>query len=500
MNHTFAIRAAAALLSCLTLAGLISCGGDTADPSSVTENAATEAVTEAETEPLDSLSARKLVSDDVPELDFGGKDFRIFYQKRYTTDAIAPDGKESGDVLNDAVFRRNQTVEERFNVKIVGIEGEEDAMVKTLMNAVAAGEDAYEIFMGHSMYSGKAALAGYFYNWYDIPHIRFDKPWFPQVAMDALNINERMYMTVSDMCLSFASNAYCIYFNKQLLADYDITGVYDMVRDGTWTLDTLAQLSADLYRDINGDGQKNLGDQFGFGGPMSNHTSTWMFACDVPTVEFGDDGTVTSVFASERAATLIEKLRDLYKINEGSLYAADKNVGEAEIKQAFMDGNVGFITQVLLMSESTFRDVEFDYGIVPYPKFDEAQEGYYTIPGGSVSCLASPVTAADTELVGAVTAALSRESWVSVIPDYYDIVLKVKGARDEASIEMLDLVLNGRAVTTAFLYDSFSGYTYQIGDLLKGTKELASFTKAKDKSVIKHYEKVMALFYSDPIE
>ncbi len=498
MNHN--TRITAALLVALTLAGLASCGGNTTDNTPVTENAATEAVTEAETAPMDSLEARKLVSDDVPELDFGGKDFRVFYQKRYTTDAISPDGKESGDVLNDAVYRRNQAVEERFNVKIVGIEGEEDAMVKTLMNTVSAGDDAYEIFMGHSMYSGKAALAGYFYNWYDIPHIKFDKPWFPQVAMDALNINDRMYMTVSDMCLSFASNAYCIYFNKEMLANYDITNVYDMVKDGTWTLDTLARLSSDLYRDINGDGQKDKADQFGFGSPMTNHTSTWLFSCDVPTVEFGDDGTVTSVFASERAATLIERLRDLYKNNEGSLCAADKSIGDGDVVQAFTDGNVGFITHVLLMSETTFRDVEFDYGIVPYPKYDEAQEGYYTIPGGSVSCLASPVTAADTELVGAVTAALSRESWVSVMPDYYDIVLKVKGARDEASIEMLDLVLNGRAVTTAFLYDSFSGYTYKIGDLLKGTKELASFTKSNDKAVIKHYEKVMSLFYSDPIE
>lgn len=500
MNPISKKLTAVGLLSSLLLASLASCGDPANTPDTTADAVTTAPVTEAETAPMDSLEARKLVSDDVPALDFGGKDFRIFYQKRYTTDAISPDGKESGDVLNDAVYRRNQTVEERFNVGIVGIEGEEDAMVKTLMNAVAAGDDAYEIFMGHSMYSGKAALAGYFYNWYDIPHIRFDKPWFPQVAMDALNINDRMYMTVSDMCLSFASNTYCMYFNKQLLADYDITDVYDMVRDGTWTLDTLAQLSADLYRDINGDGQKGAGDQFGFGSPMSNHTSTWLFACDVPTVAFDADGTVTSVFASERAASLIERLRDLYKNNEGSMYAADKNVGEDEIIQAFMDGNVGFITQGLLLSESTFRDVEFDYGIVPYPKYDEAQEGYYTIPGGSVSCLASPVTAADTELVGAVTAALSRESWVSVMPDYYDIVLKVKGARDEASIEMLDLVLDGRAVTTAFLYDSFSGYTYQIGDLLKGTKELASFTKSKDKAVIKHYEKVMGLFYSDPIE
>jgi hypothetical protein len=78
--------------------------------------------------------------------------------------------------------------------------------------------------------------------------------------------------------------------------------------------------------------------------------------------------------------------------------------------------------------------------------------------------------------------------------------LKVKGARDEASIEMLDLILEGRAVSTSYMYDSWNGYNYKMADLVKGTRELASYTKSSDKSVIKHYEKVAALFYSDPIE
>lgn len=56
-------------------------------------------------------------------------------------------------------YRRNKAIEERFNVNIVGIEGEEEPMVKTLMSSVVAGEDAYELFMGHSIYSGETALS-----------------------------------------------------------------------------------------------------------------------------------------------------------------------------------------------------------------------------------------------------------------------------------------------------------------------------------------------------
>lgn len=490
----------ALFLSLLLLAAVTaSCADGSEDGGGVTDSTITTAAvaeTEAVTAAPDSLEARKQVSDDVPELDFEGKEYRIFYQKRYTTDAIPETDEETGDVLNDAVYRRNKTVEERFNVSIVGIEGEEDAMVKTLMSAVAAGEDAYELFMGHSMYSGKAALSGYFYNWYDIPYMDFTKPWFPEVAVEGLNINDRMYMTVSDMCLSFVSNAYCMYFNKKLAADYDIEDIYGMVSDGTWTIDNMASIAKGLYKDLNGNGTKDADDQYGFGSTTSNHTATWTFACDVDTVEFGDDGTVTSVFNSERATNMIAMLRDLYNENEGSFPASVK-VENSNFRQSFMNGNTLFITEVVGQSEWNFRDVEFDYGIVPFPKYDEAQEAYYTIPGGSVSCMAVPASTTDIEIAGAVTAALCRESWVSVLPDYYDIVLKVKGARDETSIEMLDIIMDGRKVDATFLYDAWSGYTYTIEGLITGNKELASFVASKDKSVIKHYEKVIELFYSE---
>ncbi len=494
-------RITAALLAALTLAGLASCGGDTADTTNAnTESITTAAVTEAETAPMDSLEARKLVSDDVPELDFGGKDFRIAFQEYYYTDALPTVAEENGDTINDAVYRRNLTVEDRFNVKIVGTDKPYADLAKTVMNSIAAGEDAYDLYLNHMIESGKVALAGYFYNWYDIPYINFEKPWFPKEANEYLEINDRIYMAMSDICLSYAQNTYCVFFNKAMLADYDITDLYGTVKEGKWTIDALANISKQLYRDVNGDGTADEGDQFGFGSPFSSHNTTWLFACDVPTVQFNDDGTVTSVFASDRAVMMVDKLRDLYNNNVGSYLNINKAKNEDDMEQAFLDGKIGIITNGLILADYILRDAEFDYGIIPFPKLDEAQDAYYTVPGGGTNCFAAPITASDKELVGAVSMALSRESWVSVLPAYYDIVLKVKGARDEESIEMLDLILEGRAVSPSYMYDSWSGYNYKMTDILKGNRELASFTKSNDKSVIKHYEKVAALFYSDPIE
>ena len=493
MKHKLtSVRSTAILLVLCSLCGAFASCGDSKEPSGTDTKANTD-TTSDDTAELDSLEARKLVSDDVPELNFGGKDFRIFYQKRYTTDAVPEINEETGDIINDAIFRRNRTIEERFNVKIVGTYGEEDAMVTQLINSVSAGDDEYDLFLGHSIFSGRAALAGCFYNWYDIPYMDFSKPWFPQASIEGLTINDRMYLTVADLCLSFSSVSYCMYFNKQMIEDYNLPDIYELVDSGEWTVDKLYDITKDMYRDLNGNSTADIDDQYGFASALTNHTTTWLFSCKVPTVELHEDGTVKSVFNSERASTLIDKLRKLYNDNPGS-YLTAANSAQASPMSSFMNGYSAILTDSIGASVSQFRDVMFDYGIVPYPKYDEAQDGYYTIPGGSVSCMAVPKSTVDTELVGAVTAALARESWVSVMPDYYDIALKVKGARDETSIRMLDIILDGRSVTAPFLYDSFVGYNYKVADLLGGNNELASYVASMDNKVINHYESVLELF------
>jgi len=489
-------RILAAILALLTLSGVLaSCSSDTGDNTADTTAADVAETTAADTTPKDSLEARKLISDDVPELDFGGKDFRIFYQKRYTTDAVPPAGEENGEIINDAVYRRNKTVEERFNVKVVGIVGEERAQMETLVSSVTSGEDAYDLYLGHSIYAGTAALGGCFRNWYEIPHIDFTKPWFPQEAIEELTINDRMYLTMGDLALSFIENVYCMFFNKQMAEANDVEDIYGLVHDGQWTLDKVAEISDNMYVDLNGDGAADAEDQYGFSGYYSNHPATWLFSCDIDTVEFHDDGTVESVFMNERAVSFFEKLKSLYYKNPGSIPVA-LGLDENGYLEVYREGRALLLTGALITSQKNLRDLETDYGIIPYAKFDEEQEHYYTIPGGSVSSMAVPMTVTDDALVGAITAALSRESYVNVVPAYYDIALKVKGTRDETSIEMLDLIMDGRMVSTSFLYDNWKGYTYSVTKILTEGQELASYTAANDSKVTSHYESVLELFYN----
>ena len=75
------------------------------------------------------------------------------------------------------------------------------------------------------------------------------------------------------------------------------------------------------------------------------------------------------------------------------------------------------------------------------------------------------------------------------------MVLKYKGARDEESIEMLDIVLDGRNISFEFVYDAWTGFVYKTGTVVSGSQGLASFVAKNGSTVLKHFEKVRDVFY-----
>jgi hypothetical protein len=99
-------------------------------------------------------------------------------------------------------------------------------------------------------------------------------------------------------------------------------------------------------------------------------------------------------------------------------------------------------------------------------------------------------------MVGAVVHALGAYSWKNVIPNYYDIALKVKGTRDDESVAILDMILNSRVIDFAYLYDAWQGYvfTFQTFTYKNNKQEFASMYESKLKAATKNYEKVLSLF------
>ena len=139
-----------------------------------------------------------------------------------------------------------------------------------------------------------------------------------------------------------------------------------------------------------------------------------------------------------------------------------------------------------------FREMETDFGILPIPKWDEAQEEYHNVV--SLYCaalIAVPKTAGNLERTGVVLEALNAESMYTLTPAYYDITLKTKSARDEESSAMLDIIFDSRVYDLGNMF-AWGGAFDLPGTLTKsGADKIASQAEAKKKSAENEMNKTL---------
>ena len=88
-----------------------------------------------------------------------------------------------------------------------------------------------------------------------------------------------------------------------------------------------------------------------------------------------------------------------------------------------------------------YRDMENDFGVLPYPKLKSEQDDYYHIIATQVCAgICVPVGGEDLARTGLLLEALASESRDTVTKAYYDINLYKKLTRDSESGEMLDII------------------------------------------------------------
>lgn len=93
-----------------------------------------------------------------------------------------------------------------------------------------------------------------------------------------------------------------------------------------------------------------------------------------------------------------------------------------------------------------------DYGIVPMPKLYKSQEDYITGLHNIMRDIALPSNCQKVDEVCAVLEELAFQGHQTVIPAYFEVVLKNKYARDEASSQMLDLIKQNCVTELAYVY------------------------------------------------
>lgn len=452
---------------------LTSCGNTAADPGSVTDGSS----------PVDSTTSKDTeITDDLGEYDFNQRNFNIVYSAEqlgatwpYCTEEL------NGDILNDAVYNRENNVEERFNVDITwfNTNGNYLEVTNALRTSVMAGDQNYQLAINH-MYGGfnSCISDGLLYDFNKMDALNLDKPWWNQSARDSLEMGGVLLTMSGDIIYSYYDT---IFFNKKIMNDFNIAYPYEKVLDGTWTWDYLAEITKDVSMDLDGDNVWTDADRYGFIIDENPSTMTRLIHSNGMTMASTDTSgrPVLDNLMTDKLQSIIEKYYSFVWNDERCYFSGTTH--ETKCVDMFIKGN-SMMMHTQTAKLPSLREVNFDFGIVPLPKYDEAQDGYHTL--ASTQMLLLPADIDDQEFVGVVLEALSAESYRQVVPVLYDVVYQNKYLRDSQSETMFDLIRGSLVYDLNWNYGDGNKISYLVSETVgKKSSDVASYLAANMSAV-----------------
>ena len=430
--------------------------------------------------------------DDLPEKDMDGWTFRMSIFGNGGIRAQTYADEMNGNVVNDAVYTKISNVEDRFNTDIVLTEAclDDNNDQAVLIRSIKAGEDSCEIAQGHDISMANASLEGDFINVYDLPHLDFDKPWWPAATLDSMTVLGQMYLMFNNISYVNLTDTRVMFFNKTIMTDMGLDYPYNTVYEGAWTMDEIRKLSDSAYIDLNGNGKRDPHDQFGFVSP------TYFYCCMEPfclePYRKDESGALYYSLDVERTSELVEKFYNLL-FGEGGY-----KIGYDSVVKIFTDGHAMFDYSTLNDAVRQFNTTDVVYGILPMPKLNEAQDQYY---GGSTDRpIAVPITVdpANLDSIGLISEALNAEGYKNVYPAVYEITMKNRYADQTDDAKMLDIIHDNTIISFTYLFGNFSSaYNVLFDNLFNAgtpSTDVASWEAKTHKVQTKYVESLMKFF------
>ena len=444
----------------LTLSSLlfaVSCG-NTGD-----ENVTTGADTVAETE-------TGLAYDTVEKEKFG-REFTILTRED-TLEQFEVE-KLTGDLLDDAIYERNTTVANDFDVEIVVFNKPYDQVMTTMQSHVGSGLNDYNLYTGHKFAFTSCAQGGYCYNLATIASMDLSQPWWDQNCLENLTIDGRTYLITGDIDPASMCISACFVYNKTMLSmlGKSATELNELTRNGGWTLDVMYEYGKDVTFDLNGDGKiEYTSDRF--------NLTSWMM--DVPySLYYGAggnfvtnvDGTPELTYTAEQVTGIYEKIYKVI-IEQNAYYVT--NLAEYETcYQVFHSGRALFCDITLSKITGFVSDMADPYGILPIPKYDTNQQEYLSFVNGATPFVMIGKSEKDPEFVGTIVEAMATYNYDKVTPQLFQVVTKLQAAQDPESAAMVDYIVRNRIWDLGYYADWEITNLVRLG-LMDGKAEIAA--------------------------
>ncbi|MBO7361725.1 MAG: hypothetical protein J6V48_11410 [Clostridia bacterium] len=433
-------KAAALLLSLIMLGGVFAACATPDDPSDTTAQE-TNAVNGPD-ETTEDPNAPKYDEDgylisNLPELNFNDETVTVLYwsdveMKEYESDA------PNGELVNDAIFKRNSTVEGQLGVKLAfektpGNNGNKIDFADKVGNVYKAGDAEYDLISAYSRTTAICAERGYCAELTSQPYLDFTNPWWPEELVSVVSIDNKVYFASGDASINVLHFMYGVYYNKDLLASKNLPNLVELVDNNQWTISKMQEICTDCYVDLNNNGQKDKDDAFGIT-TTNFHIDAFYTGSGLKLVEQDPEQIliISEDFWSEKASNLCDQLGAWFKTQDAFM--------GSNYEDTFVAGNTLFSNNRCYLADRKLGNVTFTYGIVPTPKYDTDQEHFISVVGNPFSLYAIFVNSADQERAAAVLESWAAAAYRTTTPAQYELNMRAKFSSENDDSRMYEII------------------------------------------------------------
>lgn len=413
-------------------------------------------------------------NDPFQAVDYGGNEFTFLVVKHsdqikdYYGGAYIDAEKLTGDKINDAVFNRNTKVKEKYNVEVVEKVEAGKNPNEVLDAYVRSGDFCYDAVYGWGYKMGASIPDNYFADMSLLPNVDLTKSYWSPTAIEDLKVGDSVYLALNDISMNKLEWAGFLFFNKSVYDTFQIEAtfgnIYQLVREGKWTLDVFLNMIKAAQRDMDGQAGISKNDVFGLisGDDLA---ADFVTGLGITLTKKTDDGFHELSFYGEKLLKIVDTMNPVftnpdYVKNYTQLINGADTTGYDDqwqyARSIFTTDHALFASgSANATSEAAFRNMESAYGIVPMPKYDENQANYVAEISHLASVFAIPATTrtdiGSMERTGHILEYMAFKSNEILLPVYYDEVLK--GQRlDGDDAAMLDIIANATHYEFAKMY------------------------------------------------
>lgn len=438
MKKSTVIRLICIMLVFLMLAPFTACvndvnTGDTNDSSDSTD-VTTEIVTTAGTEEVTQFGT-------LPEdISLDQKEVSILYWNDVNNmEFDIPD--DEYDRIATAIRDKDNYVQRLLGVTVNwnGEPGSKSKLegFKTRVEVDVKANEA-EIIAGHSMVVGALAAAGLLQDLTQTQYLDFENPWWPSDLIQNSTIKGKLFFASGDISNNTLLGMLGMFFNKSMVKN----DLYKVVTSKEWTLDRFIAETENMYVDAGG-GVKDNEDTYGYTS-YSGMINPIFVGSGIRIIDKNDKGELklSDTYVTEKTHSLLEKINNCFYTDNDWKYCSKID----ECTDMFKSSRAAFYMASVRLTINDLTDSDITYGILPTPKYNLAQEDYFTLMANTYTMYAITKNVANTDAASAVIEAMAQEGYRTVTPEVFEVALKARYSDAPDDAVMFDILRN----TTVF--------------------------------------------------